>query len=263
MYAGFMALKETDFYTSSGNLHAYYSARKSRYTLIFLHGIGVSSRYMLPLADKLSRQYSVYALDLPGFGKSSKLKSEYSVKALAAVIVEFVTQNKIESPVLVGNSFGCQVALGVIKNNPKMIRAAVLTGPTTNIYERSHVMQILRWLQNLIYEPTRKMAWILMKDIWECGLLRVWRSLSIAIKDKPEENLDKVRIPILFLRGSLDPIAPRKWLKFLVGKNPLFEMAELPAAGHALNFNSPNSLASIIDNFIDRPLKNKVKKKRQ
>ncbi len=40
--------------------------------VVLVHGLGVSSRYMVPLASNLARSFSVYAPDLPGFGLNSK-----------------------------------------------------------------------------------------------------------------------------------------------------------------------------------------------
>ena len=40
--------------------------------IILVHGLGVSSRYMRPLAELLAAERSVYMIDLPGFGRSEK-----------------------------------------------------------------------------------------------------------------------------------------------------------------------------------------------
>jgi 2-hydroxy-6-oxonona-2,4-dienedioate hydrolase len=37
-----------------------------------VHGLVVSSRYMVPLAEVLACWFDVYAPDLPGFGRSEK-----------------------------------------------------------------------------------------------------------------------------------------------------------------------------------------------
>ena len=47
-------------------------APAGRLPLVLVHGLLVSSRYMLAAAVRLAPQYPVYALDLPGYGQSSK-----------------------------------------------------------------------------------------------------------------------------------------------------------------------------------------------
>lgn len=232
-------------------LHTYESTSGLPDSLIFVHGIGVSSRYMLPLAEQLAPNYNIYVVDLPGFGKSSKPNGVFSTETLAAILTSFIRQQKITNPALVANSFGCQVSLKAIKANSDLITAAILIGPTINKFERTYGWQIVRWIQNLLHEPVRKMAYIFMKDIWECGLLRVFKTLRISLKDKPEVGLDRIAIPVLLVRGELDPIVPRLWLDYLQSRNRHFQIAEISGAGHALNFNSPGTLARLITAFLD------------
>src|ERR1700736_2151867 len=78
-------------------------------TFVLVHGLGVSSRYMIPLAKHLARSARVFAPDLPGFGKSPGPCRVLNVPELAEALLEW-TQTRIHGPlVLVGHSFGCQV----------------------------------------------------------------------------------------------------------------------------------------------------------
>src|SRR5215210_849282 len=43
--------------------------------LVLVHGIGVASRFMVPVAELLAPYHRVYAPDLPGFGESGKTGS--------------------------------------------------------------------------------------------------------------------------------------------------------------------------------------------
>ena len=40
--------------------------------VVLVHGIGVASRFMVPIVELLAPYHRVYAPDLPGFGKSEK-----------------------------------------------------------------------------------------------------------------------------------------------------------------------------------------------
>ncbi len=55
-------------------MHARVSEDRSpegRPAVILVHGLVVSSRYMVPTLRQLAPHYRVYAPDLPGFGKST------------------------------------------------------------------------------------------------------------------------------------------------------------------------------------------------
>jgi 2-hydroxy-6-oxonona-2,4-dienedioate hydrolase len=230
-------------------IHLQTSRGKSRQSLFFVHGIGVSGRYMVPLAQALSRRYDTYVIDLPGFGRSTGPR-QASLDQHAHTLAAIIRHYGLENITLIGNSFGCQVCLKMLRFHPGLASAAILIGPTINKYERTYPQMILRWLQNLQHEPKRQFAWLLIKDIYECGVSRVFTALSIALKDRPEDTIKAIDIPILLLRGEHDPIAPRPWLELLAGHQPNVQISELPGAGHALNFNSPAPLARIITQFL-------------
>jgi hypothetical protein len=76
-------------WTSVGGLrmHARTSegpAREGNPAVILVHGLVVSSRYMVPTAELLAVHYRVYAPDLPGFGKSEKPPRVLNVAELPA-----------------------------------------------------------------------------------------------------------------------------------------------------------------------------------
>lgn len=54
-------------------MHARVSAispSKEAAGVVLVHGLGVSGRYMIPLAEKFSTFYPGYVSDLPGFGRT-------------------------------------------------------------------------------------------------------------------------------------------------------------------------------------------------
>ncbi|WP_292510847.1 alpha/beta fold hydrolase, partial [Methylobacterium sp.] len=54
----------------------------NRLPVILVHGLGMSSRYMIPLARHLAPHFRVYAPDLPGFGLSDKPHRALTVREL-------------------------------------------------------------------------------------------------------------------------------------------------------------------------------------
>src|SRR5437764_7638570 len=54
--------------------------------VVLVHGFGVSGSYMVPLARELVSSYSVYAVDLPGHGQSSRPPGHPSISSLSAAL---------------------------------------------------------------------------------------------------------------------------------------------------------------------------------
>src|SRR3712207_9324005 len=58
--------------------------------VVLVHGLGVSNRYMLPIAEHLARDFRVYAPDLPGFGLSDKPDHVLTLRELADALAAWI-----------------------------------------------------------------------------------------------------------------------------------------------------------------------------
>src|SRR3954463_12088270 len=79
-------------------------------TVVLVHGLLVSSRYMIPTAERLAAYCHVHSPDLPGYGKSAKPRAALDVPRLADALAAYIEAAGLERVVLLANSFGCQVA---------------------------------------------------------------------------------------------------------------------------------------------------------
>ena len=78
--------------------------------IILVHGLGVSGRYMTPLACELARRgYTVAAPDLPGYGKSDKPKQPLRIHELAEALIDWLDSVGFGRSLFIGNSMGCQI----------------------------------------------------------------------------------------------------------------------------------------------------------
>src|SRR5437764_44177 len=98
-------------------------------SLVLVHGLAASHRYLMPVAKKLSRFVHVYVPDLPGFGLSDKPRETLDIPQLADALAEWIQAAGLERPVLLGNSMGCQIIVDLAARKPSLLSAAVLQGP--------------------------------------------------------------------------------------------------------------------------------------
>lgn len=75
--------------------------------VVLVHGLVISSLYMVPTARRLAPFYRVFAPDLPGFGKSGKPARVLSVPELADALVAWLDAAGLGRAAFVGNSLGC------------------------------------------------------------------------------------------------------------------------------------------------------------
>ena len=99
-------------------------------TIVLVHGLGMSSRYMEPLLDELAPYARVFAPDLPGYGRSASPRKRLTLAGMADALDAWMGAVGIDSAVVAGNSLGAQVIAQLGVRHPDRLTRAVLIGPT-------------------------------------------------------------------------------------------------------------------------------------
>lgn len=108
--------------TTVGERFIHYETLGRGEPLIFIHGWLGSWRYWWPSMQALSVHYRTLALDLWGFGDSSKASDSYSLDNYVEMLGQFIDQLGIVQPVLlVGHNLGAAVALRYARAKPEAV----------------------------------------------------------------------------------------------------------------------------------------------
>jgi 2-hydroxy-6-oxonona-2,4-dienedioate hydrolase len=218
--------------------------------VVLVHGLVVSSRYMIPLARRLATRFSVYAPDLPGFGWSSKPRETLTLQQLADVLVQWMDAQGIRRAALVANSLGCQTAVELATRFPERVAGLVLQGPTMDSSARTPGPQILRWIANGWRERPSQLP-LLILDYVQAGFRRGVLSFRMALEDRIEDKLPAVQAPSLVIRGGRDPIVPQSWAEEITRRLPRGRLVVIPGAPHALNYSRPLEMARVVTPFLE------------
>lgn len=91
--------------------------------IIFLHGWSIDSSYWKEQIDLLKDNYSVYALDLPGFGDSkAPERTVWSMEEYALDVRDFIKHLGLENIIIAGHSMSGGIMLDVaVKSSPDEI----------------------------------------------------------------------------------------------------------------------------------------------
>jgi pimeloyl-ACP methyl ester carboxylesterase len=99
--------------------------------VIAIHGLGATKASFLPTIAALADDFTVTALDLPGFGDSAKpLGAPYDARFFADAVVALMDALGLERAHLAGNSLGGRVALEVALVRPDRVRRLALLAPS-------------------------------------------------------------------------------------------------------------------------------------
>lgn len=81
-------------------------------TILMLHGWGANIKLMQPLGERLNALgYTVYILDLPGFGESAPPPSAWTVPDYAKFVIAYMDAHGLAQVHLFGHSFGGRISL--------------------------------------------------------------------------------------------------------------------------------------------------------
>jgi len=219
-------------------------------TVVLVHGVAVSSRYLVPLAEQLTGRARVYVPDLPGYGRSERPAGrDLTVPELADALVGWMDRVGLERPHLLGNSFGCQVIADLAARYPDRVGRIVLQGPTFDPDARSAWRQVLRCLAVLPFERYSE-GLVLLRDLWDLGLWRAVDMIRKGLDDRIELKLGRVTAPTLVVCGTRDAIVPRRWAEEATRLLPNGRLVVMEGAAHTINYSQPARLAEVIWPFL-------------
>src|SRR5512140_3821878 len=101
------------FYFSHGTEHV------SRPPIVLIHGAGGTHLHWSPQVRRIPGQ-RIYAIDLPGHGKSGGVGSQHIDEYVCSVI-DFLDELKFSTAVIVGHSMGSAIALKLALDFPKRV----------------------------------------------------------------------------------------------------------------------------------------------
>jgi pimeloyl-ACP methyl ester carboxylesterase len=225
-----------------------------RPAIALVHGLSVSHRYWTPTAELLADHYEVFMPDLPGFGLSEKPRHILTIPELADTLLAWMMFYRLEQPVLMGNSMGCQVIVELAARHPGCIDRAILTTPTIDPGRRSVVGQLWNGVCDALHEPPR-LLWIVLQDYMKAGPRRSLLSLRYAVQDPIETKLPNVKIPTLVVRGNQDRVSSQQWAERATQLLPHGEFVLIENAAHGVIFSQPEALVDAAQSFLERTQK--------
>jgi pimeloyl-ACP methyl ester carboxylesterase len=254
--------------------------------LLLVHGLGGAKSSFFDTAAGLSHRYRVHALDLPGFGSSSKpATAPYTARYFADRVVEVMDALGIGRAHLVGNSMGGRVAIEVGLRQPDRVGALALLCPAVAFIRRGYhpVVRMLRPEAGLLpHRFTRRMVestlWSLfcdpdaidpsMADIVVEEFQRIYRSAGGRLAflaaarniylDKPfgrggfYPRLSELSVPSLFVWGTHDNLIPAGFKRHVERWLPRAEQIVLESCGHVPQVERPQQVIGLLERFFSR-----------
>lgn len=218
-------------------------------TVVLVHGAFISSRYMIPAATRLAAHATVYAPDLPGYGKSARPPRIPTVAGYAEMLVRWMEAAGVARAAFVGNSFGCQIVATLAVRYPERVSRAILVGPTVDPAHRTYGQQGARLILDGAREPLRYLP-LLLGDCLRIGLRQAVQLAREVLADRIEDQLPHMRLPTLVVRGGRDPLVPQRWAEEATRLLPAGRLAVIPDVAHVAHYDAPDRFVALARPFL-------------
>ena len=98
--------------------------------ILLLHTIRNRLEYSYKVSDLLKKKYTLYLLELPGFGDSPiNVNTKYDQEFFTNCIVDFIKENKLKNLIIAGESIGGVLSVTTAIKLPKIVNKIFLFNP--------------------------------------------------------------------------------------------------------------------------------------
>lgn len=240
-------------------------------TLVLLHGFGESLTTWRAIFDPLAGSYQVMAVDLPGFGGSTKPPSPYTLEAMTGRLTSLLERETEGPVVLVGHSMGGLLAASVALARPDRVRALVLVAPAgyrvgfwglADSFPRKKAGRIGRYLGlRAFITPIHDPAWLEEPDSAAAYDLTsdtaYQRVASTVLEEFDFEGLrqrfGQLTQPTLLIWGTLDPVIPPAVGDSLHALLPCSRLVVIPRTFHRPHAERPDTVLHELRRFLQDP----------
>jgi pimeloyl-ACP methyl ester carboxylesterase len=230
--------------------------------VVLIHGAGGTHLHW-PAEIRRLTEYRVFALDLPGHGKSGG-RGLQTIEAYAQSVLEWLEAMGIFRAVFVGHSMGGAIALTIARENPERVIALGLIATGAR----------LRVAPDLLENSMNSATFPVVLDTitsWAFSEEADPRLISLASKRMSEirpsvfrgdflacdafnllDTVSDIRIPSLVLCGQDDKLTPVRFSQYLADNIRGAQLVIIPKAGHMVMLEHPQSVTSALTEFLGK-----------
>ena len=263
---------------------AYTDEGKGDNTIILIHGLGSYLRAWEKNIGELSKNNRVIAIDLPGYGKSSKEPHTGMMTFYAGIVNELVKELKLNKVIIGGHSMGGQIGMTTYLKYPQIVKGLVLAAPAG--FERFTKGQ-KQWFRDVMtVDGVRLTTPEAIQNNLASNFFRQPKDADFMVSERMEmrsaddfipycyavvqsvhgmvdnpviDYLQDIKVPTLILFGENDNLIPNRYLnpgrtveiaKYGASKINNSKLVMIPKTGHFLMFEKPEVFNKETIDFI-------------
>ena len=248
--------------------------------VVLLHGFGTSSFVWRDVAPEIAlANRTAFAIDLFGYGESDRpFDADFGIAAQAELVDRALTALRLPKATVVGLDLGGAVALRLAATRPERVDRLFLVNPialdeipaediktlqrntarfafrvSRGILGAAPILGELlrRSVSDVEHMPDKLIARYLAPYVGEEGLEHLLLlARSVDDQDMEDADLRSLSQPTLIVWGDQDPWIGPKFPERLAEAIPGSRLVRLPAIGRLVPEESPETLVSLLLEFI-------------
>ncbi|MGB8012008.1 MAG: alpha/beta hydrolase [Terriglobales bacterium] len=245
--------------------------------VVLIHGMFGDFLDWEPVLAPLSRSRRVIALDLPGFGSSSKPRREYTADFVLSTLSELLHDLSIDQATLVGNSFGGQIAILYALAHPEAVAKMVLVNSggfqrftpdeiafTESRFNEAALAALTPEINALLFSPVfvhssatsaaylqRQNAKLTRAD-FPAYAYAIASNIRLSLATYLIDRLPEIACSTLLIWGEQDIVLPLSLAKLALPRLRQGEIAVIPGCGHAPQLECPQQFMASLTPFLEK-----------
>jgi pimeloyl-ACP methyl ester carboxylesterase len=260
--------RDTEYLELEGNWIRYHVTGGGP-PVVLVHGWLSSGRIWEQIADRLAQRFTVYTLDLMGFGDSDKPISGYGVRYGSRLLYAFCAHFGLAHAAVVGHDVGGAMAVKLAADHPDVVGRIVLIATPAN--EKQVDLPTLLWLATMpvagpvfytlgrLLRPLRRL-WMrpfvldaddlteeVVDDAGKSIPAAVTKTIDVMRREIARGRLVRqagvIKVPVLVVAGEedqiVDPQAADEWARSVSAEVVLLdECGHFPMLERTAEFNA-------------------------
>lgn len=254
--------------------------------VVLVHGLGSTKSSFLDVAAILARDFRVHAIDLPGFGGSSKpALAPYGPRWFAGIVRETLDALGIERAHVAGSSLGGRIAIELGLRHPERVVSLALLCPAVAFPGRTYPALVRLLRPELALLPHRVTSGMIERRFHELfadpgtadpsladlvvdefrrayaspgGRVAFFAALRNTYLDRPfgdggfYPRLSGLAAPSLFVWGDRDEVIRPSLRHHVAQWLPSAEQVLLESCGHMPQVEHPERVGALLREHVER-----------
>ena len=251
-------------YSRANGVDIWFEVKGDGPPLVLIHANPFDHDLWLYQSAHFSTWFSVVAIDIRGYGRSAKVTTPFSLKAMCDDVAGVMDDLQIARAIVMGCSVGSGIAIGLGLDHPDRCEALVLVGGNSGASDR-YMKRVEGYRANLSDYHIKHMRELVAPAFAESRLGR--HLLSLFVEREPRlqgdaiaqvftagnstdrtPRLHEIRAPTLVINGEFDhSLAAGRRTASLV---PGAEHRVLAGTGHACCIEDPAGFDALVLEFL-------------